>query len=203
MATSTASKLLAWQSTNASHGRFRRFPVLGYRGHVPRRRHDAEHLAASCHRDVGPRQVLGVVLGDHRPAVAVADAPATDAIISGFRVAAPGGPRPPPRPRRHPLPHPSRFPCRHPLPHPPEFPCRHPLPHPPEFPCRHPLPHPPEFPCRRQYPTSCPPRSPGPTCWPSCQDCRPCRTSVTWGANSAPTQALWSPARGSMTGLVL
>ena len=51
-ATSTASNCSAWQTTNASHGRLRRLAVIDHRGHLPRERHDAQHLAAQRHRHV-------------------------------------------------------------------------------------------------------------------------------------------------------
>ncbi len=87
-----SQKLLAWQSTNASMADFDGFPssvIEGtYREGDMTLNTSRRHIIATSGRD---KYLVSFSVTTDR-AVAVADAPATDAIISGFRVAAPGAP---------------------------------------------------------------------------------------------------------------
>lgn len=47
-------------------GQFRRLSVINHRGHLPRKRHDPQHLPAPRHRHLRSRQVPGFAVGDHR-----------------------------------------------------------------------------------------------------------------------------------------
>ena len=47
-------------------GRFQRLPVIDHRGHLPRERNDAQHLAAPRHRHLRTGQVPGVAGGNDR-----------------------------------------------------------------------------------------------------------------------------------------
>jgi hypothetical protein len=90
-----SQKLLAWQSTNASMADFDGFPssvIEGtYREGDMTLNTSRRHVIATSGRD---KYLVSFSVTTDR-AVAVGDAPATDAIISGFRVAAPGAPAAP------------------------------------------------------------------------------------------------------------
>ncbi|BBY39909.1 proline-rich 28 kDa antigen [Mycobacterium mantenii] len=89
-----SQKLLAWQPTNASMADFGGFPssvVEGtYRDGDLTLNTSRRHVIASS----GPDKYLVSLSVTTDRAVSVADAPATDAIINGFRVSAPGAPAP-------------------------------------------------------------------------------------------------------------
>ncbi|MEE6178357.1 LpqN/LpqT family lipoprotein [Mycobacterium sp. 050134] len=91
-----SQKLPAWQTTNASVADFGGFPSSVIEGtcrdgdmtlNTSRR-----HVIASSGRD---KYLVSMSVTTDR-AVAVADAPATDAIVNGFRITAPGGAAPAP-----------------------------------------------------------------------------------------------------------
>lgn len=87
-----SQKLLAWQPTNASMADFDGFPssvVEGtYREGDMTLNTSRRHVIATSGHD---KYLVSLSVTTDR-AVAVADAPATDAIINGFRVAVPGAP---------------------------------------------------------------------------------------------------------------
>ena len=91
-----SQKLLAWQPTNASMADFGGFPssvVEGtYRDGDMTLNTSRRHVIATSGRD---KYLVSLSVTTDR-AVAVADAPATDAIINGFRVTVPGAPVPGP-----------------------------------------------------------------------------------------------------------
>lgn len=91
-----SQKLPAWQPTNASMADFGGFPssiVEGtYRDGDLTLNTSRRHVIATS----GPDKYLVSLAVTTDRAVSVADAPATDAIINGFRVAAPGGAAPAP-----------------------------------------------------------------------------------------------------------
>ncbi|MGZ4564341.1 MAG: LpqN/LpqT family lipoprotein [Mycobacterium sp.] len=91
-----SQKLLAWQPTNASMADFGGFPssiVEGtYRDGDMTLNTSRRHVIATSGRDT---YLVSLSVTTDR-AVAVADAPATDAIINGFRVTVPGAPVPGP-----------------------------------------------------------------------------------------------------------
>lgn len=85
-----SQKLLAWQPTNASMADFGGFPSSVVEGTY----RDGDMTLNTSRRHViatsGPDKYLVSLAVTTDRAVSVADAPATDAIINGFRVAAPG-----------------------------------------------------------------------------------------------------------------
>ncbi|OCB34022.1 hypothetical protein A5675_21010 [Mycobacterium malmoense] len=87
-----SQKLLAWQPTNASMADFGGFPssiVEGtYRDGDMTLNTSRRHVIATSGHD---KYLVSLAVTTDR-AVAVADAPATDAIINGFRVTVPGAP---------------------------------------------------------------------------------------------------------------
>ncbi|MEE6136151.1 LpqN/LpqT family lipoprotein [Mycobacterium sp. 050128] len=89
-----SQKLLAWQSTNASMADFDGFPssvIEGtYREGDMTLNTSRRHILATSGHDT---YLVSLSVTTDR-AVAVGDAPATDAIINGFRVAAPGAAAP-------------------------------------------------------------------------------------------------------------
>ncbi len=91
-----SQKLLAWQSTNASMADFGSFPssiIEGtYRDGDMTLNTSRRHLIATSGRD---KYLVSLAVTTDR-SQAVADAPATDAIINGFRVIAHGAPAPAP-----------------------------------------------------------------------------------------------------------
>ncbi|OBI19536.1 LpqN/LpqT family lipoprotein [Mycobacterium sp. E2497] len=91
-----SQKLLAWQPTNASMADFGGFPssiVEGtYRDGDMTLNTSRRHVIATS----GPDKYLVSLAVTTDRAVAVADAPATDAIVNGFRVTVPGAPVPAP-----------------------------------------------------------------------------------------------------------
>jgi Probable lipoprotein LpqN len=91
-----SQKLPAWQSTNASMADFGGFPssvIEGtYRDGDVTLNTSRRHVIASSGRD---KYLVSLSVTTDR-AVAVADAPATDAIVNGFRVTAPGAAAPAP-----------------------------------------------------------------------------------------------------------
>ncbi|MGZ4515807.1 MAG: LpqN/LpqT family lipoprotein, partial [Mycobacterium sp.] len=91
-----SQKLLAWQPTNASMADFGGFPssiVEGtYRDGDMTLNTSRRHVIATSGHD---KYLVSLSVTTDR-AVAVADAPATDAIINGFRVTVPGAPVPGP-----------------------------------------------------------------------------------------------------------
>jgi hypothetical protein len=93
-----SQKLLAWQSTNASMADFDGFPssvIEGtYREGDMTLNTSRRHILATSGHDT---YLVSLSVTTDR-AVAIGDAPATDAIISGFRVAAPGAAAPAPVP---------------------------------------------------------------------------------------------------------
>jgi hypothetical protein len=93
-----SQKLLAWQSTNASMADFDGFPssvIEGtYREGDMTLNTSRRHILATSGHDT---YLVSFSVTTDR-AVAIGDAPATDAIISGFRVAAPGAAAPVPAP---------------------------------------------------------------------------------------------------------
>ncbi len=93
-----SQKLLAWQTTNASLADFDGFPssiIEGtYRENDMTLNTSRRHVIATS----GPDKYLVSLSVTTDRAQAVADGPATDAIINGFRVAAPGAAAPAPAP---------------------------------------------------------------------------------------------------------
>jgi hypothetical protein len=91
-----SQKLLAWQPTNASMADFGGFPssvVEGtYRDGDLTLNTSRRHVIATSGHD---KYLVSLSVTTDR-AVSVADAPATDAIINGFRVSAPGAAAPTP-----------------------------------------------------------------------------------------------------------
>ncbi|OBF06583.1 hypothetical protein A5730_14540 [Mycobacterium sp. ACS4054] len=91
-----SQKLLAWQPTNASMADFGGFPssvVEGtYRDGDMTLNTSRRHVIATSGQE---KYLVSLAVTTDR-AVAVADAPATDAIINGFRVTVPGAPVPAP-----------------------------------------------------------------------------------------------------------
>ncbi|MBW0013517.1 LpqN/LpqT family lipoprotein [Mycobacterium sp.] len=89
-----SQKLLAWQTTNASMGDFSGFPssiIEGtYRDGDVTVNTSRRNVIATSGRD---KYLVSLAVNTDR-AVAVADAPATDAIINGFRVSASGAAAP-------------------------------------------------------------------------------------------------------------
>jgi Probable lipoprotein LpqN len=109
-----SQKLLAWQSTNASMADFDGFPssvIEGtYREGDMTLNTSRRHVIATSGHD---KYLVSFSVTTDR-AVAVADAPATDAIISGFRVAAPGAPAAPAAPVQAPTAAPVAVPAQAP-----------------------------------------------------------------------------------------
>jgi hypothetical protein len=91
-----SQKLLAWQTTNASMADFGGFPSSIIEGTY----RDGDMTLNTSRRNViatsGHDKYLVSLAVTTDRAVAVADAPATDAIINGFRVTAPGATAPAP-----------------------------------------------------------------------------------------------------------
>lgn len=91
-----SQQLLAWQTTNASTADFGGFPSSVIEGTY----RDGDMLLNTSRRHViatsGPDKYLVSLSVTTDRAVAVADAPATDAIVNGFRVTAPGTASPAP-----------------------------------------------------------------------------------------------------------
>ncbi len=91
-----SQKLLAWQTTNASMAEFDGFPssvIEGtYRDGDMMLNTSRRHVLATSGHD---KYLVSLSVTTDR-GQAVADGPATDAIINGFRVAAPGAPAPAP-----------------------------------------------------------------------------------------------------------
>ncbi|OIN81873.1 LpqN/LpqT family lipoprotein [Mycobacterium malmoense] len=91
-----SQKLLAWQATNASMADFGGFPssiIEGtYRDGDMMLNTARRHVIATSGRD---KYLVSLSVTTDR-AVAIADAPATDAIINGFRVTVPGAAAPAP-----------------------------------------------------------------------------------------------------------
>jgi Probable lipoprotein LpqN len=91
-----SQKLLAWQTTNASMADFDGFPssvIEGtYREGDMTVNTSRRHIIATSGRD---KYLVSLSVTTDRSQV-VGDAPATDAIINGFRVAVPGAPAPAP-----------------------------------------------------------------------------------------------------------
>ncbi len=91
-----SQKLLAWQSTNASMADFGGFPssvIDGtYRDGDMTLNTSQRHVIATSGRE---KYLVSLSVTTDR-SVAVADSPATDAIINGFRVTVPGAPSPAP-----------------------------------------------------------------------------------------------------------
>ncbi|WP_156686264.1 LpqN/LpqT family lipoprotein [Mycobacterium sp. Marseille-P9652] len=91
-----SQKLLAWQTTNASMADFGGFPssvIEGtYRDGDVTVNTSRRNVIATSGRD---KYLVSLAVSTDR-AVAVADAPATDAIVNGFRVTAPGAASPAP-----------------------------------------------------------------------------------------------------------
>lgn len=89
-----SQKLLGWQTTNASMAQFGGFPssvIEGtYRDGDMLLNTSRRHVIAASGRD---KYLVSLAVTTDR-SVAVADAPATDAIINGFRVSAPGSSAP-------------------------------------------------------------------------------------------------------------
>lgn len=108
-----SQKLLAWQPTNASMADFGGFPssiVEGtYRDGDLTLNTSRRHVLATSGAD---KYLVSLAVTTDR-AVSVADAPATDAIINGFRVTAPGAatPAPAPGPAASPLGRPAQPPA--------------------------------------------------------------------------------------------
>jgi hypothetical protein len=98
-----SQKLLAWQPTNASMADFGGFPssvVEGtYRDGDMMLNTSRRHVIATSGRD---KYLVSLSVTTDR-SVAVADAPATDAIINGFRVTVPGSPATAPTPGNAPV----------------------------------------------------------------------------------------------------
>jgi hypothetical protein len=97
-----SQKLLAWQTTNASMADFGGFPSSIIEGTY----RDGDMLLNTSRRNViatsGRDKYLVSLAVTTDRAVAVGDAPATDAIINGFRVTAPGAAAPVPAPAQAP-----------------------------------------------------------------------------------------------------
>jgi hypothetical protein len=93
-----SQKLAAWQSTNASLADFAGFPSSNiegtYRDGDMTLNTSRRHVIATSGHD---KYLVSLSVTTDR-AVAVADAPATDAIINGFQVTVPGAPVPTPVP---------------------------------------------------------------------------------------------------------
>ena len=93
-----SQQLLAWQTTNASMADFGGFPssiIEGtYRDGDMLLNTSRRHVIATSGRE---RYLVSLSVTTDR-SVAVGDAPATDAIVNGFRVTAPGTAIPPPAP---------------------------------------------------------------------------------------------------------
>jgi Probable lipoprotein LpqN len=91
-----SQKLLAWQTTNASIADFGGFPssiIEGtYREGDIMLNTSRRHVIATSGRD---KYLVSLSVSTDR-SQAVADAPATDAIVNGFRVTVPGAPAPAP-----------------------------------------------------------------------------------------------------------
>lgn len=91
-----SQKLPAWQTTNASMADFGGFPSSVIEGTY----RDGDMTLNTSRRHViatsGPDKYLVSLSVTTDRAVAVADAPATDAIVNGFRVTVPGAPAPAP-----------------------------------------------------------------------------------------------------------
>ncbi|MDT5119149.1 MAG: hypothetical protein QOE30_4888 [Mycobacterium sp.] len=118
-----SQKLLAWLSTNASMADFDGFPssvIEGtYREGDMTLNTSRRHVIATSGRD---KYLVSFSVTTDR-AVAVGDAPATDAIISGFRVAAPGAPAAPAQaPTAAPVAVPAQTPAAAPAAVPPQAP---------------------------------------------------------------------------------
>ncbi|MEE2851211.1 MAG: LpqN/LpqT family lipoprotein [Actinomycetota bacterium] len=112
-----SQKLLAWQPTNASMADFGGFPssvVEGtYRDGDLTLNTSRRHVIATSGHD---KYLVSLSVTTDR-AVSVADAPATDAIINGFRVSAPGAaaPAPPQAPAASPVGLPAQPPAATPV----------------------------------------------------------------------------------------
>ena len=113
-----SQQLLAWQTTNASMADFAGFPssvIEGtYREGDMTLNTSRRHVIATSGHD---KYLVSLSVTTDR-AVAVGDAPATDAIINGFRVAVPGAPAPAPARGPGPVAAPApvaaaAHPCRH------------------------------------------------------------------------------------------
>ncbi len=109
-----SQKLLAWQSTNASMADFDGFPssvIEGtYREGDMTLNTSRRHVLATSGHDT---YLVSLSVTTDR-AVAVSDAPATDAIINGFQVAAPGAAAPAPAPAQAPAATPVGVPAQTP-----------------------------------------------------------------------------------------
>ena len=111
-----SQKLLAWQPTNASMTDFGGFPSSIVEGTY----RDGDMTLNTSRRNViatsGHDKYLVSLAVTTDRAVSVADAPATDAIINGFRVTAPGAPAPAPAPAASPVGMPAQAPPAAPAP---------------------------------------------------------------------------------------
>ncbi|CAG7307528.1 hypothetical protein PICSAR53_04344 [Mycobacterium avium subsp. paratuberculosis] len=158
-----SQKLPAWQPTNASMADFGGFPssiVEGtYRDGDLTLNTSRRHVIATS----GPDKYLVSLAVTTDRAVAVADAPATDAIVNGFRVTVPGASAP--APTAAPVALPAQAPARR------LRWCRSPRP------LRRPRPG-----CPR---SRCPTSSTPPACWPWCRACPRCRTSRSCSTENA------------------
>ncbi len=106
-----SQQLLAWQTTNASMADFGGFPSSVIEGTY----RDGDMLLNTSRRHViatsGHDKYLVSLSVTTDRAVAVADAPATDAIVNGFRVTAPGTPSPAQGPGASPVGLPAQVPA--------------------------------------------------------------------------------------------
>jgi len=122
-----SQKLLAWQTTNASMADFDGFPssvIEGtYRDGDMMLNTSRRHVLATSGHD---KYLVSLSVTTDR-GQAVADGPATDAIINGFRVAAPGTPAPAHTPVTAPVGLPAQTPATAPLGLPAQTPATAPL----------------------------------------------------------------------------
>ena len=152
-----SQKLLAWQTTNASMADFGGFPssvIEGtYRDGDMSLNTSRRNVIATSGRD---KYLVSLSVTTDR-SVAVADAPATDAIVNGFRVTAPGAsvPAPSQAPGNPPVGVPGQTPGRAPVGLPGQTPVRHPSGYPDRPPVRHPwgYPHRRRAKCRQRSPS--------------------------------------------------
>jgi hypothetical protein len=110
-----SQKLLAWQTTNASMADFGGFPSSNIEGTY----RDGDMTVNTSRRNViatsGRDKYLVSLAVNTDRAVAVGDAPATDAIINGFQVTAPGAAAPAPTQAPPPVGPPAQPPGASPL----------------------------------------------------------------------------------------
>src|SRR6516162_2400576 len=133
-----SQKLLAWQTTNASMADFGGFPssiIEGtYRDGDMTVNTSRRNVIATSGRD---KYLVSLAVTTDR-AVAVGDAPATDAIINGFQVTAPGAAAPAPTQAPPPVGLPAQTPGASPLGLPAQTPAASPV----GLPAQAPVPHP-------------------------------------------------------------